>query len=230
MATLPALFFGHGSPLTAFDDNALTRSWTALGARLGKPKAVLCISAHWETKGLMITGAEHPRTIHDFQGFPQALYDFQYPAPGDPALAKALQRRLADFGARIDLDSWGLDHGCWSLMKFLFPRADVPVLQLSMDLRRTPQQHYEIGQALSSLRGEGVLLIGSGNIVHNLRLYDPRATGPAPWAQVFDDAVTDRLLNNDDEFEAFAHWTQLRARAHGQTELLRDDLGVGVAQ
>lgn len=184
--------------MTAFEDNSLTRSWAALGARLGKPRAVLCISAHWETRGVMITGADRPRTIHDFTGFPRPLYEFQYPAPGDPGFAKLLQKRLADFGARIDVDGWGLDHGCWALMKFLFPRADVPVLQLSMDLRRTPQQHYEIGQTLAKLRDEDVLLVGSGNIVHNLRLYNPADSGPAPWARAFDDAVVERMRHNDD--------------------------------
>ena len=198
MSRLPALFLGHGSPLTAFEDNPLTRSWAALGRQLGKPRAVLCISAHWETKGVLITAAERPRTIHDFYGFPKALYDFEYPAPGDPALAFALQERLAPFGARADLDGWGLDHGCWSVMKFLFPNADVPVLQLSLDLRRTPAEHYAIGQALAPLRDEGVLIVGTGNIVHNLRLYNPRATGPEPWAKAFDDTVADRLARGDD--------------------------------
>jgi 4,5-DOPA dioxygenase extradiol len=197
--TLPALFLGHGSPLTAFEDNPLTRSWSALGRQLGKPKAVLCISAHWETKGVLITAAERPRTIHDFYGFPQALYDFEYPAPGDPALASALQDRLSAFRARADLDGWGLDHGCWSVMKFLFPDADVPVLQLSLDLRRTPQEHFEIGKALAGLRDEGVLIVGTGNIVHNLQLYNPRATGPEPWAQTFDNEVVRRAEAGDDE-------------------------------
>lgn len=197
-ARMPALFVGHGSPLTAFEDNEITRSWTALAQRLPQPKAVLCVSAHWETKGVLVTAAEKPRTIHDFYGFPQALYDYEYPAPGDPALASAIARSLATFGARADLDGWGLDHGCWSVMKFLFPEADVPVLQLSLDLRRTPQQHQEIARALAPLRDEGVLIVGTGNIVHNLRLYNPRETAGADWAQAFDDAVVERVQAGDD--------------------------------
>jgi 4,5-DOPA dioxygenase extradiol len=199
--TQPALFLGHGSPLTAFEDNPLTRSWSAIGRSLAqdRPKAVLCISAHWETKGVLITAAERPRTIHDFYGFPPALYAYEYPAPGDPALARELQERLSAFRARADLDGWGLDHGCWSAMKFLFPDADVPVLQLSLDLRRSPREHFEIGRALAPLRDEGVLIVGTGNIVHNLRLYDPRAAGPEPWAKTFDDTVVRLARAGDDD-------------------------------
>src|SRR5579862_9557802 len=117
---MPALFLGHGSPMNALQDNELTRSWTALGERLPRPRAILCVSAHWETKGVLVTAAENPRTIHDFYGFPQALYQTTYPAPGDPGLAKALEERLAAFRARADLDGWGLDHGTWSVLKFLY--------------------------------------------------------------------------------------------------------------
>lgn len=194
---MPVIFVGHGSPLTAFEDNPITRAWTALGRRIGKPRAVLVISAHWETKGVLITAAERPRTIHDFYGFPQALYDYTYDAPGDPALARDLQARLSAFGARADLDGWGLDHGSWSVLKFLFPDADVPVLQLSMDIRRTPEQHYAIGQALAGLRDEGVLILASGNIVHNLRLYNPRQPSPA-WAERFDTAIVEQIGTAND--------------------------------
>ena len=194
---MPALFFGHGSPMNALEDNPMTRSWTAMGQRLRRPRALLCISAHWETKGVLITAAEHPRTIHDFYGFPQALYDVTYPAPGDPALAKALETRLAAYRARVDVDGWGFDHGTWSVLKFLFPKADTPLLQLSLDLRRTPAEHYEIGQAIAPLRDEGVLIVGTGNIVHNLRLYNPRSNAPRPWAQTFDDAVAARIEAGD---------------------------------
>ena len=193
----PALFIGHGSPMNALEDNALTRSWTALGRKIPRPRAILVVSAHWETKGVMVTGAEHPRTIHDFHGFPQALYDIRYPAPGDPALAKAIETRLAAFRARADLDGWGYDHGTWSVLKFLFPQADVPTLQLSLDLRRTPAEHYEIGQAIAGLRDEGVLIVGTGNIVHNLQLYNPRSSAPLPWAQSFDAAVARRIEARD---------------------------------
>jgi 4,5-DOPA dioxygenase extradiol len=198
MTRLPALFVGHGSPLTAFEDNPVTRSWSEIGARLPKPKAVLCISAHWETKGVLITAAERPRTIHDFYNFPKALYEYEYPAPGDPKLAFELQERLSPFRARADLDGWGLDHGCWSVMKFLFPKADVPVLQLSLDLRRSPAEHLDIAKTLAPLRDEGVLIVGSGNVVHNLRLFNPRATGAEPWAQTFDDAIVERVEAQDD--------------------------------
>ena len=194
---MPALFLGHGSPMNALEDNDLTRSWTALGERLPRPRAILCVSAHWETKGVLITAAEKPRTIHDFYGFPQALYDMNYPAPGDPALAKALEARLSAFRARADLDGWGLDHGAWSVLKFLYPAADVPVLQLSLDTRRTPAEHYAIGQALAPLREEGVLIVGSGNIVHNLRLFNPRDLQPAPWAKTFDGEVARRIVAHD---------------------------------
>lgn len=194
---MPALFLGHGSPMNALQDNELTRSWTALGERLPRPRAILCVSAHWETKGVLVTAAENPRTIHDFYGFPQALYQTTYPAPGDPGLAKALEKRLAAFRARADLDGWGLDHGAWSVLKFLYPKADVPVLQLSLDLRRTPAEHYQIGQALAGLRDEGILILGSGNIVHNLRLFDPRALEPQPWAVKFDAEVAGRIRAHD---------------------------------
>ncbi len=196
-ARMPALFIGHGSPMNALQDNDLTRSWTALGEKLPRPRAILCISAHWETKGVLITSAKSPRIIHDFYGFPQALYEVSYPAPGDPALAKALEARLANFRARADLDGWGLDHGAWSVLKFLYPQADVPVLQLSLDLRRSPAEHYEIGKALAGLRDEGVLILGSGNIVHNLRLFDPRSLDPYPWATAFDAEVARRIKARD---------------------------------
>ncbi len=209
-APMPALFLGHGSPMNALADNSLTRAWTALGRRLVRPAAVLAVSAHWETKGTLITAAERPRTIHDFYNFPAELHAMQYPAPGDPALARRIEALLAPH-ARADVDGWGLDHGTWSVLKFLYPDADVPVLQLSMDVRRTPAEHYALGQALGALRDEGVLLLGSGNIVHNLRLYDPRATEGAAWAVQFNDAVKDRVLAGDDE--AVIDWKTLPGAA-----------------
>lgn len=207
---MPALFVGHGSPTNALADNGLTRAWTALGRRLPRPKAVLAISAHWETKGTLITAAERPRTIHDFYNFPPALHAMQYPAPGDPALARRIERLLAPH-ARADVDGWGLDHGTWSVLKFLYPEADVPVLQLSMDLRRSPAEHFALGRDLSALRDEGVLLFGTGNIVHNLRLYDPRRTEGEPWAVQFNEAVKDRVLAGDDE--ALIDWRDLPGSA-----------------
>lgn len=194
----PALFLGHGSPMNALSDNGFTRAWRGLGDRIGKPTAILCISAHWETKGTLVTAARSPRTIHDFYNFPPALYAMRYPAPGSPALAKRIEAMLAPH-ARADLDSWGLDHGAWSVLAFLYPEADVPVLQLSMDVRRTPPEHLAIGRALASLRDEGVMILGSGNIVHNLRV--PRGPDvPTPdWAHRFDAGVTRAVLAGERE-------------------------------
>jgi 4,5-DOPA dioxygenase extradiol len=194
---MPVLFLGHGSPMVALEDNATTRQWRALGQRLPRPKAILAVSAHWETKGVLITAAQTPRTIHDFYGFPQALYDLQYPAPGDQALAHQLQTMLAPH-ARADLDSWGLDHGTWSVLSHMYPEANIPVVQLSMDVRLAPRGHYQIGQALAPLRDEGVLILGSGNIVHNLRLFDRRpGAAPYPWAQRFNDVVKAKIAAGD---------------------------------
>jgi 4,5-DOPA dioxygenase extradiol len=194
---MPALFLGHGSPMSAIEDNDHTRAWRALGARLPRPKAILAISAHWETKGVLITAAPRPRTIHDFYGFPPALYAQTYPAPGAPDLARQVEAMLAPY-ARADLDSWGYDHGTWSVLTHMYPKADVPVIQLSMDLRLTPRGHYQIGRALAPLRDQGVLIMGTGNIVHNLRLFrrDP-TTPPAPFALRFNETVKAKVLAGD---------------------------------
>ena len=196
--TAPALFVGHGSPMNAIADNQFTRAWRSIGERIAKPEAVLCISAHWETKGTLITAAERPRTIHDFYNFPPELYAIEYPAPGAPALAKRIETLLAPF-ARADLDGWGLDHGAWSVLRFIFPAADVPVLQLSMDIRRSPAGHHAIGRALAPLRDDGVMIFGTGNIVHNLRLLDRGASDAPDWARRFDDAVKQRVRGGNDE-------------------------------
>lgn len=166
VARMPALFIGHGSPMNALEDNEFSQAWTVLGRRLPRPKAVLCISAHWQTKGIQVTAMPHPRTIHDFAGFPQALFEVDYPAPGSPTLAARIQRLIPDI--KLDND-WGLDHGCWSILCHMFPSAEFPVLQLSLDLGMSTEQHYLAGRALDSLRDEGVLVIASGNVVHNLR-------------------------------------------------------------
>ena len=194
---MPSVFVGHGSPMAALEDNTVTRAWRALGERLPRPRAILAISAHWETKGVLVTAGEHPRTIHDFYGFPRELYEQQYPAPGDPTLARQVADMLAPY-ARTDLDSWGYDHGTWSVLKHVYPDADVPIVQLSMDLRLAPRGHYQIGQALAPLRDQGVLILGSGNIVHNLRLYNPRPGAPAyPWARRFTDVVKAKVQAGD---------------------------------
>jgi 4,5-DOPA dioxygenase extradiol len=176
---LPALFLGHGSPMNAIEDNLFVEGFKDLATKLHvTPAAVLCVSAHWETQGTQITAMAQPRTIHDFGGFPQALFDVQYPAPGHPELANALA--AADgLGHHVATDhQWGLDHGTWSVIKHLFPDADVPVLQLSLDRGMTPSQHYALAGQLQRLRERGVLVVGSGNLVHNLRMVD--------WARMND--------------------------------------------
>lgn len=168
---LPVLFLGHGSPMNGIEDNEFSASWKRLGKEIPVPKAVLAVSAHWLTRGTQVTAMERPRTIHDFGGFPQALFDVRYPAPGSPALAKAVQAELP--GIEVGLDGeWGLDHGTWTLLRHMYPKADVPVLQLSIDYARPPQWHYDLGRKLAGLRRKGFLILGSGNLVHNLRMMD----------------------------------------------------------
>ncbi len=165
--TMPVLFLGHGSPMNAIEENEFVAGFRNVGKGITKPTAIVCISAHWETKGTYITAMPSPRTIHDFWGFPQALFDVQYPAPGNPELAKNIQAMVKKNHVELD-ESWGLDHGAWSVIKHLYPNADVPVIQLSLDYRQTPQYHYELAQQLQALRNKGVLIVGSGNMVHNL--------------------------------------------------------------
>lgn len=195
---LPVLFLGHGNPMNAIGDNEYRRSWQALGAEFGskmpRPKLILCISAHWLTEGWWLTGMNHPKTIHDFGGFPQELFDQQYPAPGDAAAAGAIsrvvrQRASAPLG--LDISEWGLDHGSWSVLKPMFPDADIPVIQLSMDYSRAPQDHYALAQQLKGLRERGVLIVGSGNIVHNLQQMQRGAAGSQAydWALEFDQTI-----------------------------------------
>ncbi len=164
---MPVLFLGHGSPMNAIEENDFVRSWKELGKTLPRPNAILCVSAHWETKGTFATAMEKPKTIHDFGGFPKALYDVQYPAPGSPELARQTKSIIKKSVVELD-DKWGLDHGCWSVVKHLYPAADVPIIQLSLDYYRSPQYHYDLAKEIAPLRNKGVLVIGSGNIVHNL--------------------------------------------------------------
>jgi 4,5-DOPA dioxygenase extradiol len=163
----PVYFVGHGNPMNALEQNDFTKTWQSIGKSIPKPKAVLCISAHWETKGTFVTAMTKPKTIHDFGGFPQALFDFQYPAPGSLEVAKQTQEAITSTKVSLD-DDWGLDHGCWSIITHMFPNADVPVLQLSLDYTKSAQWHYELAKELSVLRSKGILIIGSGNMVHNL--------------------------------------------------------------
>jgi len=178
---LPALFVGHGSPMNALEDTPFTRGWREAAARLPRPRAIVCVSAHWETRGVSVGAAEQPQTIHDFYGFPQALFDVRYPAPGDPALA----RRIAQLakGAEVHLDKdRGLDHGVWSVLRVMYPAADIPVVPLSLDTTRSPAAHAALARELAPLRDDGVLILGSGNIVHNLREFSFRDPTPLDWA------------------------------------------------
>ncbi len=166
---MPVLFLGHGSPMNAIEENEFVAGIRNIGKTIPKPNAVLCVSAHWETKGTYVTAMERPQTIHDFGGFPKALFDVQYPAPGSSELAKEVKSLV--HGTDVGLDeNWGLDHGAWSVIKHLYPAADVPVIEMSLDYYKTPGYHYELAKELSSLREKGVLIIGSGNMIHNLRL------------------------------------------------------------
>ena len=166
-AQMPALFLGHGSPMNAIEENEFVAGWREAGKAIPRPKAILCISAHWETRGTLVTAMENPPTIHDFGGFPQKLYEVEYPAPGSPELAMETQKTLTKTEVGLDL-KWGLDHGCWSVVKHLYPEADVPIIQMSLDYYQTPQAHYDLAKELASLRRKGILIVGSGNLVHNL--------------------------------------------------------------
>jgi 4,5-DOPA dioxygenase extradiol len=185
----PALFIGHGSPMQAIEPSRFTAAWQLLGRELPRPRAILAVSAHWYGRGTAVTAQARPRTIHDFYGFPPALYALQYPAPGAPQLAARLATLLAPTAVRLDAE-WGLDHGSWSVLRYLYPQADIPVIQLSLDASLSGPQHYALAQRLAPLRDEGVLVLGSGNVVHNLRLlqFDPAASAP-PWALSFNAAV-----------------------------------------
>ena len=193
---MPALFVGHGNPMITIDDNDYTCAWKQLGDSLPRPRAVLCISAHWYLPATRVTGVHQPRTIHDFGGFPEPLYDIQYPAPGDPALAKRVTELLAT--ELVTLDShWGLDHGAWSVLRHMYPQADIPVIQLSLNKARDAAWHFKLAGRLQPLRDDGVLIIGSGNLVHNLRAYawNHQPVEPHEWAVGFEEAAKDWMLS-----------------------------------
>ncbi len=196
---MPVLFIGHGSPMVAIQSNDTSRSWGALADILPRPTSILCISAHWETRGTAVTAMERPKTIHDFgASFPKALFDKQYPAPGDPALARRVAELLAPTPVALDTHQWGLDHGTWSVLVHAYPQADVPVVQLSLDVTLTPKARFDIGQRLAPLRDEGVLILGTGNIVHNLRAmnWGDAACAPYDWAARFNDEIRAAVLEN----------------------------------
>lgn len=195
---MPIVFLGHGSPMNAIEDTAYSRAWSKLGQSLPRPKAILVVSAHWMTRGTtLVDVSAMPKTIHDFYGFPDALFAQQYPASGDPALAREVVTLLASHHSDED-DTWGLDHGAWTILKFLYPDADVPVFQVSIDMGRGLEHQIEIGRTLSELRDRGVLILGSGNVVHNLRAlqWSPKAK-PHDWALEFDAIFENRLTDRD---------------------------------
>lgn len=192
---MPAIFFGHGNPMNALHNNAWTEGWNAIGRAMPKPKAIVCVSAHWYPPATLVTAVEQPRTIHDFGGFPKPLFEVQYPAPGDLDVCKRVQE-LA--GAEFD-NEWGLDHGTWSVLVHVFPDADVPVIQLSIDETQPARFHYDVGRKLAPLRDEGVLVMGSGNLVHNLHAYGWGRHVPEPydWAVRFERSARDWMSAGD---------------------------------
>jgi len=203
---LPALFVGHGSPMNAIEDNEFSRAWTQVGKAMPRPNAILCVSAHWETNGTQVTAMERPKTIHDFGGFPQELYEMQYPAPGSPELARLIQANVNKTQVRMDQD-WGLDHGTWSVLCRMFPKADIPVIQLSLDHTQAPEYHYALGKELRSLRNKGILIVGSGNIVHNLRMIAWQDDKPYDWAIEFDETIKQLIVSGD--HDSITHYEKL---------------------
>ncbi len=197
---MPVLFVGHGSPMYAIEENEFVHSWRKLGESIPRPKAILCISAHWETNGTFVTAMTKPPTIHDFGGFPRQLFEVQYPAPGSPELAYLTKNTLKKTPVELD-QKWGLDHGAWSVIRNIYPMADIPVIEMSLDYNQSPQFHYDLAKELSSLRNKGVLIIGSGNIVHNLRMVAwDKVDEPEhgfDWAIYANDKIKKHILSNN---------------------------------
>jgi 4,5-DOPA dioxygenase extradiol len=206
--SMPAIFFGHGNPMNAVSRNAYTKGWQRIGEQLARPTAILSVSAHWYGPGTGVTVNAAPTTIHDFGGFPPELYEVQYPAPGDPALARRVQTLLAPVEVRLD-DSWGLDHGTWSVLKHVYPAADIPVIQLGIDETQPAAFHFDVGRKLAPLRAEGVLIAGSGNLVHNLHTYawGQHSQDPYDWAVRFETAARNVMLTG--QFDALVNYESL---------------------
>ena len=198
--TMPVLFLGHGSPMNSIEENEFVQGFRQVATTIPKPNAILIISAHWETRGTRVTAMEKPITIHDFGGFPRALYEVQYPAPGSPELAKHTQEIITKTEVRLD-DQWGLDHGAWSVVKHLYPLANIPIIQMSLDYYQSPERHYEIAQELTSMRQKGVLVIGSGNMVHNLGMVDWQRLNEAgyayDWASIANEKMKEAILQGN---------------------------------
>ncbi len=202
---MPAAFLGHGSPMNALDRNRFTEAWRAFGASVPRPRAILAVSAHWYTNVLAVTAMPRPRTIHDFFGFPQALFDVRYPAPGLPELVGEVAELVKPDRVGADVDSWGIDHGTWSVLVHAFPEADIPVVQLSIDARRPLDWHLELGAKLAALRERGVLVVGSGNVVHNLRAIDwKQPDGAFDWSRRFDERARELMTERPQDIPTLA--------------------------
>ncbi|HRZ98187.1 MAG TPA: 4,5-DOPA dioxygenase extradiol [Paludibacter sp.] len=195
---MPVLFVGHGNPMNAISENEFTKTWQQLGKTLPRPRAILCISAHWETRGTRLTAMAKPKTIHDFGGFPRELYEFEYPAPGEPRLATELQNQLTKCPIHLDLNDWGYDHGAWSVIKHIYPEADIPMIEMSIDYTQKPEYHYQLANELAFLLTRGILILGSGNIVHNLREVNWRDENAAyDWATETNEKVKQAISDTD---------------------------------
>lgn len=194
---MPLLFVGHGNPMNAIEENEFTLGWKQLTIEIKKPKAILCISAHWETRGTFVTAMENPRTIHDFAGFPKLLFDVEYPAKGNYTLSNQTKELVQKTSIELD-NNWGLDHGCWSVLNQMYPEAEIPVLQMSIDFTKSPQWHYDLANEISVLRNRGVLILGSGNMIHNLGMINwQNPEAKFDWAEQFNETLKSNILNEN---------------------------------